>query len=368
MDDYLRSIAQNNTTFVIQEIYNTNPGVQYQKIMIFIGESEAANYFVGTPPAVNAGLEVTSKNYADLTESTLKLWLADFFAGTQTSTAWLVVWEDLANQVFATTGLATAYTPNKTKAYFKTCLSASHESATFVALCTLAVNDEKFTQCWYGTSDATVAIVASVKAVALADAKVVYHSDSTRNPALAQLGISLSQPNLETGFCVGNSLFFVSNSVIDASGTAISTVGQNITAELRSTLETAKVSFFTYIGDTTGNTAMEGNLTIRGKNAGAQWIEAFIEFVGEIKTAQLITKMNTWRNNNTYQSILLIVQTLINQFSALGRFQNAKITAPNFNQLPAGASITIPNAWQADFIDAVTEVTVYGTLFIVSTT
>jgi hypothetical protein len=363
MDDYIGSIAENNVNYIIQEVYNTNPGAQYQKVMLFVGEAEAASFFVGTPPTKNTGIEVNSKNYADLTESTLKLWLDDFFAGTQISTVWLVVWDDTGEgSTFSVDGLEAAYNANKTKAYFKMCISASHESAIFVELCTLAINDDLFTQCWLGTSDDTVAIVTSVLAVANADAKIVYHSDSTRNPALVQLGITLSTPNLDTGFCVGNSLFFLKNIVIDASGTAVSNVGTNITAVLRSTLEAAKVSFFTYIGDGTGSTAMEGNLTIRSKNAGAKWIEAFIEFVGTIKTAQKITEMNTWRNNDTYQAILLITQTLINQFVTLGRFQNAKITAPNFNNLPAGPSITVPNAWIADFSDAVSQVSIYGTL------
>ena len=362
MDDYIGSIAENNVSYIIQEVYNTNPGAQYQKVMIFVGEAEATNFFVGTPPVKNTGIEVNAKNYADLTESTLKTWLNDFFAGTEIATVWLVVWDDTSGETFSVDGLEAAYEAYKTKAYFKTVISATHESAIFVELCTLAINDDLFTQCWLATSDATVAIVASVLAVANADAKIVYHSDSTRNPALVQLGITLSSVNLATGFCVGNSLFFLKNIVIDASGTAIDNVGQNISAALRATLEAAKVSFFTYIGDGTGSTAMEGNLTIRGKNAGAKWIEAFIEFVGTIKTAQKITEMNTWRNNDTYQAILLITQTLINQFVTLGRFQNAKITAPNFNNLPAGPSITVPNAWIADFSDSVSQVAIYGTL------
>jgi hypothetical protein len=259
--------------------------------------------------------------------------------------------------------LSTAYAANKTLAYFKTCVSATHSDAIIVALATLAINDDMFTQVWYGISDATAAIVATIKAVANADAKIVYHSNSARNPALAQLGVSLAFQN-NTGFAVGNSLFFANNTVIDASGTAVGGVGQNIGSALRTTLETDKVSFFTYVGDSTGATAMEGALTIRGKNAAAQWVEAFIEFVAAIKTAQLITTINTWRNNPTYQSILLITQNLLNQFTDLGRFANAKITAPALSALPAGTSITIPNAWSAEFLDAVTNVSVYGKVII----
>jgi hypothetical protein len=365
MDDFLGSIAENNCQFIIEEVYNTNPGVQYQKVMIFVGESEAADFFIGTPPAVGIATEVKFNTYAALTESDLKLWLDDFFAGTRISTVWLVVWDDTnATPAFAVTGLEAQYTAHKTKAYFKMVISGSHESATLAELCRLAVNDEMFTQIWIGTSDATVAIVATILAVSNADAKVVYHADSDRNPALVQLGKTLSKVNLETGFCIGNSLFFVKTSDIDASGTPVSTVGQNIDSTLRATLEAAKVSFFTYLGDTTGQVALEHPYTIRGANAGALWIEAFINFVSAVKTAQKITEMNTWRNNPTYQSILLIVQTLMDQFTALGRFANAKITAPNFNKLPSGTAITVPNAWQADFIDAVEEVTVYGTLYI----
>jgi hypothetical protein len=364
-DEYIGSIAQNNVQFVTTLEYNTNPGVQYQKVMIFIGESEDGDFFEGTPPAVNAGIEVNATTYTSLTKGTLKTALADFFAGTKISTAWLIVWDDTVLTEFGTEGLEAAYTANKTKAFFKLVHSATNAAATFVALATLAVNDKLYSQCWYSTSDATIAIVASVLAVSNATAKVVYHSDEDRNGALAQLGVTLSTINLETGFCVGNSLFFNENNVIDASGTADADGGTNIAAALRATLEAAKVSFFTYTGNGTGATQMEGNLLIGGENAAAEWCIAFIEFVGKIKTAELISTMNTWRNNDTYQAILLITQTLLNQFNALGRFSNATVkNAPNFNALPPGPSITIPQAWEGDFVDAVTSVTVYGTLTI----
>lgn len=363
MDDYLRSIAQNNVRYIIQESYNTNPGANYQKVMIFCGESEADDYFVEAPTAGDV-FELNSNSYSDLTKGTLKAWLADFFAGSKITTVFIVIWDDLVEAAFSVENFEAAYTANKTKAYFKMVLSTAHESATLTELCTVAVNDELFTQVWIGTSDATVAIVATILAVTGADAKVVYHSDTDRNPALVQLGVTLSAINIETGFCVGNSVYYVNTKNIDASGTAVDGKGQNILAALRATLEAAKVSFFTYIGDGTEAVAMEGGLTIRGNNAAAKWVEAFIEFVGSIKTAQQITKMNTWRNNDTYQAILLITQTLLDQFSKLGRFQNAKITAPNFNNLPAGKSITVPGAWSSDFIDPVEDVTIYGTLYI----
>jgi hypothetical protein len=367
MDDFIGSIAQNNVQYIIQESYNTNPGAQYQKVMIFVGESDASTYFVGTPPSISATLEVNSTNYATLTAGKLKLWLADFFAGTLVATVVLTVWDD-GGGTFAVTALPTTYTAVKTKAYFKTRIASilAHEVAAFVELCTTAVGDDLFTQSWLGTADATVAMVATILAVANADAKIVYHSDTNRNPALVQLGLTLSEQNLATGFCVGNSLFFVYNTVIDASGTASGGKGTNITSVLRSTLEGDYVSFFTYVGDGTGATAMEHGWTIRNKNAAAKWVEAFIEFVGAVKTTQQITQMNTWRNNNTYQAILLIMTTLLNEFATLGRFANIQITAPNFNNLPSGSSIVVPNAWSAQFVDSVEVVTIYGTLYITS--
>jgi len=51
------------------------------------------------------------------------------------------------------------------------------------------------------------------------------------------------------------------------------------------------------------------------------------------------------------------------------RLDNFVITAPVFKDLPKGGdTITVPNAWQADYLDGVRIVTVYGTLYITKPT
>jgi hypothetical protein len=89
-----------------------------------------------------------------------------------------------------------------------------------------------------------------------------------------------------------------------------------------------------------------------------------------------------FRNNQTYQAELNILQTQLNLFAGIGRLgaptqlpngqpapasaTGPLITAPPFSQLPAqsGRVISIPNAWAAQYLDNVRSTTVYGTLTI----
>ena len=83
----------------------------------------------------------------------------------------------------------------------------------------------------------------------------------------------------------------------------------------------------------------------------------------------MITRMNVFRNNETYQAILLILSDVVKGFIAMGRLAEFTITAPVFSDLPAsGDTITVNNAWSARYIDGVREVTVYGTLYITQPT
>ena len=80
-------------------------------------------------------------------------------------------------------------------------------------------------------------------------------------------------------------------------------------------------------------------------------------------------QMNKFRNNQTYQAILLILTDQVAPFLQFGRLDGFRITAPPFNQLPpSGDEITVPNAWEATYVDEVRSVTVYGTLYITQPT
>ena len=89
----------------------------------------------------------------------------------------------------------------------------------------------------------------------------------------------------------------------------------------------------------------------------------------KVRTANMMSKMNVFRNNGTYQAILLILQDVVKGFTDMGRLAQFAITAPAFKDLPkSGDTITVPDAWQATYIDDVREVTVYGTLYITQPT
>ena len=85
----------------------------------------------------------------------------------------------------------------------------------------------------------------------------------------------------------------------------------------------------------------------------------------KVRTANFVSRMNKFRNNDTYQAILLILQDVVKDFIDMGRLDAFALTAPIFENLPAGGdTITVPDAWTADYIDSVRTVTVYGTLYI----
>ena len=101
---------------------------------------------------------------------------------------------------------------------------------------------------------------------------------------------------------------------------------------------------------------------------GALWLTRYVDTVAAIYTAQFLTLTPTsgFKNNDTYQGILNLLQVQLNLFAGIGRLLNIKITAPPFAQLPAasGGVITVPNAWSATYADNVRQVTIYGTLYI----
>ena len=79
--------------------------------------------------------------------------------------------------------------------------------------------------------------------------------------------------------------------------------------------------------------------------------------------------MNKFRNNATYQAILSLVTDTAMPFVAFGRLADLHLTAPVFTDLPAsGDAITVPNAWEATYIDNVRSTTVYGTLYLTQPT
>lgn len=202
-----------------------------------------------------------------------------------------------------------------------------------------------------------------------ANARVIYHPDSSINPALAQLGKSLAAANA-TGTPVGNSVDMVAFNTIGASGAEDADGNStNLSATEKSALDEQKIGYVTFVGDGTSNVAVEGSLTLQGDSVGANWVKNYITYMCKVKTANMITQLNKFRNNATYQAILLILTNQVKGFLDMGRLDNFVLTAPVFADLPeSGDTITVNNAWQADYIDNTRAVTVYGTLYITQPT
>jgi len=382
-DDFQGSIAQEDIQFITEIVTEVNPGDNYSKLMIFIEKTkyvEDAAAFV----AVNADIDmaiVTANNYTLVTKGLLLAWLADFFAGQTTAKVYLVAFtDDLATtaafDAAVITLLTDAFNELKALAYWKTILVTTTATnilmpiaaSTMAGLCggdTLLTSPAMLplTTATPGTLSSDPIYVA-VEALAIKSAFFVYHYDDQRNGALLQLGISLGVVN-GSGTAVGNSFDFVATTDIDASGDE----GVPLSVTVQEILKAANVSYFKPVGDTTGAVVLVGAKTIAGNVVSADWIVSYCNYVNKVRVANFIARMNQFRNNNTYQGILLIMSDTVGRFttSGSGRLANFKVTAPPFSSLPAaGSTITVPNAWSALYLDNVRSVLVYGQLTIVS--
>ena len=161
----------------------------------------------------------------------------------------------------------------------------------------------------------------------------------------------------------------VAFNTIEASGADDEGKATNLSATECSALDAQKIAYNTWVGDGTENVVTEGSLYNNGESCGAEWVKAYVTYMCKVRTANMITRMNVFRNNETYQAILLILSDVVKGFIAMGRLAEFTITAPVFSDLPAsGDTITVNNAWSARYIDGVREVTVYGTLYITQPT
>lgn len=380
MSQFKNSIAQVNINFPIETVIEPLAGENYSRAMIFMNVSQAATYLPGvTSPAAGDLVELDSSNYGELTGGLLKSWLVPFFDKAITAKVGIALFDTDTPQgtgdpIPATAPLADVYNAYKMFAYFKFAIAeAADYNALQLALSNLCKVEPLYSACWIGTDDGDVitgssSFITSLK-TAGSKARVVYNADSSINPALAQLGATLSTVN-QTGTPVGNSCDMVQFNTIGASG-AQDSEGEstNLTATQKAACDTLKVGYQTWVGDGTENVVTEGSLDLNGDSVAANWVKAYIEYMCKVRTANYITRMNTFRNNQTYQACILILRDVVNPFLAFGRLDAFQITAPVFEDLPAsGDQITVPNAWQATYIDSVREVTIFGTLYLTQPT
>lgn len=365
------SIAQVNVQFPIETVIEPVSGENYTKALIFIPLGKAEEYLPTTEsPAAGQKIELDSSNYGKLTGGLLKTWLVPFFTSAQAAKIAVAIYDVDAEEVTAKAPLNKVYEAYKYYAYFKFGLAPSNDyNALQTQLAQLCKADPLYSQLWVGTSDPQVltkesSLVSALKGVA-ADARVVYNLDGTINAALAQLGATLAQSNA-TGTPVGNDIDMLAFNTIGASG-ADDADGNptNFDATQKAALDEQKIGYNTYVGDGTENVVTEGSQTLQGNVVGAQWVKSYIEYMCKIRTANLITKRNKFRNNDQYQAILLILSDVVKDFLNFGRLADFKITAPVFSDLAKSAdAIVVPNAWEATYIDKLRSVTVYGTLYV----
>lgn len=365
------SIAQVNVQFPIETVIEPVSGENYTKALIFIPLGKAEEYLPTTEsPAAGQKIELDSSNYGKLTGGLLKTWLVPFFTSAQAAKIAVAIYDVDAEEVTAKAPLNKVYEAYKYYAYFKFGLAPSNDyNALQTQLAQLCKADPLYSQLWVGTSDPQVltkesSLVSALKGVA-ADARVVYNPDGTINAALAQLGATLAQSNA-TGTPVGNDIDMLAFNTIGASG-ADDADGNptNLDATQKAALDEQKIGYNTYVGDGTENVVTEGSQTLQGNVVGAQWVKSYIEYMCKIRTANLITKRNKFRNNEQYQAILLILSDVVKDFLNFGRLADFKITAPVFSDLAKSAdAIVVPNAWEATYIDKLRSVTVYGTLYV----
>ena len=379
-NNFKNSIAQANVQFPIETVVQPMAGENYSRALIFMPQSLAAANLPGLDITLGSIVELDASNYGDVCADKLKKWLTPYFTAAGAAKAGVVCFdvdtestpegEEEPVVVPATFPLEKAYEAAKMYAYFKFGLFESEsENEQNVSLSNLCLSDPLYSVLWIGTSDGSVLTKESALIAALntanSKARVIYNSDADINPALAQLGASLSVANA-TGTPVGNSVDMVQFNTIGASGNAGDDgKHDNLSATQKAALDEQYIGYQTTVGDGTENVVTEGGLNLKGESVGANWIKAYVEYVCKVNTANFITRMNKFRNNATYQAILLILRNTVQPFVDFGRLSNFKLTAPVFADLPkSGDAITVPNAWEAEYVDNVRTVTVYGTLYI----
>ena len=370
-EQFQGSIAQKNVQFPIETVVTPIPGENYSKAVIFIPLSLAATYLPGVvSPAAGTITPVKASTYASLTGGRLYNWLVPFFKKAASAQVGVAIYDDDAEPTEETLTMTKVFEMHKMWGYFKfaVCADADYQAAQ-VTLSTLCLAEPLYSQHWIGTWDANVLDASSTLITALntanSNSRVIYNSDSTINPALAQLGRTLSVIN-STGTPVGNSIDQVAFDTIGASGAGKT----NLTPAQCTALDNQKIGYNTWDdGIGSGNVVTEGSMTLQGELCGANWVKAYIEFRCKVLTAIYITQMNVFRSNETYQGILGILSQEVTPFVNFRRLADFEITAPPFRDLPtSGDTIVVSNAWKATYIDNVREITVYGTLYVTTPT
>lgn len=370
-DDFQGSTAQNALNFSINTTIETVPGSNFYTPVMYIGSGTNADANIVDPPDIDDYITVNASNFGALLLGDLLDWFSVYFASSKNTNVLIVVY----NSVTASYGgVAPAYQATKTLGYQKLIFEVGAAGAAQVALGKLCNEDSLLSQFWVGTSDAgsfaspATGVAADLLAASPpVEAVVIYSAQSGINPALAQLGMTLSVIN-STGTPVGNRTGNIASSAVVSSGTTGGSDNSNNSATEQAHLEANLIGFFRTVGNGTGQVNLVGELTNKDNDSAAQWVEAFINYVCQVNGATYITQLNppVFTNNDAYQAILAIIRAVITPFANFGRLSNVKITKLPFTSLPAhpGNELIIPNAWSATFVRGLQEVLVQGNITI----
>jgi hypothetical protein len=364
--------------------------------MIFMDEAEAAANFV-VDPGVDTITELTPQNWSSLLKATGGLWgwINGFYSINSVTHIFIVTFNDGGAGHFNSTDLAAQYTLYEERAYFKLAFDTVNAGSCQVALATLCgagigQTADPLSQFVFGTSDPTTLTGSASapgtqagwfrNAVPQLDVPIAYHPSAITNAALQQLAATLAVANA-TGTNVGNKLDWLA--ILPSMMTPSGAGGANLTAQQAIALQAQGVAFYTFVGDNSGNCALEKwGTCITGFNFGATWIKNYIDTVTSQNAATLLTAtgQSGFKNNDTYQQLLNLLQVNINLFAGIGRLfpvpqslaaslgmkiiPTGFITAPPFAQLPAasGGVLIVPNAWAALYAQDITQSIIYGTL------
>lgn len=385
-DDFIGSIAQEDVDFITSIITTTSPGDNYKHLAIYV---EDTRFISNTSVFTSIGTtgvsmaELTSNNYTNIVTGVLLTWLSDYFANGIENVYVVRVGANITVEAdYTAVALTTAFNLTHQLAYFKTVLIEADDTITThvvvpAAAATLSTlcDTDTLLSCvpllpYETTTPETPSsdvLYTAVKAVGdaffvayqpvVVDTTTIHH-----NGGLVALGLSLSVVN-NSGTYVGNSFDMVKTSTVSASGAN----GTYLTVTQQTALKNANIAYFKPVGDTSGYVALRGASTIKGKIVPAYWIVAYANYINKVRVASYITTMNTFNNAVTYANILSIMNNTLSLFIDSGRLTNYSNTAPSFANLPKSDStgtITVPNAWSANFVDSVRTVRVYGTLTI----
>lgn len=377
-NDYLGSFAQENVSFATQVIRSIAVGDNYWKVMIFVEDdhyvdASTTDWTLVPGSTTIKGLTVTAEDYATYASGLLRSWLYDLFVSGFTGDCILIacgetVGSDESKRTAFITKMTEAYNLLKPYAYHKTVCVASDtdnaiETTVAVELAKLCADDKNLLSSVpylpVYTSDPSTDPVYQAFHTAGTDAFLGWHTDTSRNAALFSLGVALSHIN-GSGTAVGEQLDFVSTGNITASNG-----GLNPSKDAKTLLDNAKIQYFKTVGDNTGNVAAVGYETINGTVIAAQWIICYVAYMVKVAVAKNMTTRGFWKGAASYSSILSILNTYLQKFVDSGRLTNVKNTAPAYGSITsAGDEITIPNAWEATYVDVVRKVTITGTLYI----